>query len=48
MKEDYSMKISDEKILITGINDMIGLSMLSTLKQIGATVVGIGDIHEDP
>ena len=47
MKEDYSMNIADEKILITGINDMIGLSMLSTLKQMGATVVRIGDIHED-
>ena len=41
------MNIADEKILITGINDMIGLSMLSTLKQMGGTVVGIGDIHED-
>ena len=41
------MNIADEKILITGINDMIGLSMLSTIKQMGATVVGIGDIHED-
>lgn len=41
------MKIEGEKILVTGIHDLIGLHLLSNLRRMGATVLGIGDIHED-
>ena len=41
------MDINKEKILVTGINDMVGLHLLSRLKSLGATVTGIGDLHGD-
>ena len=41
------MEIKNERILVTGINDMVGLHLLSMLKSLGATVTGIGDLHGD-
>ena len=35
------------KILVTGVNDMIGMHVMSTLKWLGNKVIGIGDIHSD-
>jgi nucleoside-diphosphate-sugar epimerase len=33
------MKIEGEKILVTGIHDLIGLHLLSNLRRMGATVL---------
>jgi len=39
--------LANSTILVTGANDMIGLHVLTTLKRLGANVVGIGDLHSD-
>lgn len=39
--------LSKSTVMITGANDMIGLHVLTTLKRLGANVVGIGDLHSD-
>ena len=41
------MVIKNQRILVTGINDMVGQQLLSILKGMGVTVSGIGDLHED-
>jgi len=41
------MEISNEVVLVTGINDMVGLHLLSTLRRMGTRVVGIGELHAD-
>ena len=41
------MVIKNQRILVTGINDMVGLHLLSMLKSLGGTVTGIGDLHGD-
>jgi len=41
------MKIKDTKILVTGVNDLVGLHLMSVLRSLGAKLVGIGNLHED-
>ena len=41
------MEIKNQRILVTGINDMVGQQLLSVLKGIGVPILGIGDLHED-
>jgi nucleoside-diphosphate-sugar epimerase len=41
------LNLADSTVLVTGANDMIGLHVLTTLKRLGADVVGIGDLHSD-
>ena len=41
------MEIKDTKILVTGVNDLVGLHLMSVLRSLGAKLVGIGDLHED-
>jgi nucleoside-diphosphate-sugar epimerase len=41
------MEIKNQRILVTGINDMVGHHLLNMLKSMGATVSGIGDLHGD-
>ncbi|MCG6941448.1 MAG: NAD-dependent epimerase/dehydratase family protein [Thiohalocapsa sp.] len=39
--------LSTSKVLITGVNDMIGLHVLTALKRRGAKVLGIGELGSD-
>jgi len=41
------MEIKDTRILVTGVNDLVGLHLMSVLRSLGAEIVGIGDLHED-
>jgi GDP-L-fucose synthase len=41
------MDLKNTRILVTGINDLIGMHLLSTLRNLGAVVTGIGDLHAD-
>jgi len=41
------MNIAQQTILITGINDMVGMHLSSTLRRMGAQVVGVGDLRGD-
>ena len=41
------MVIKNQRILVTGINDMVGHHLLNMLRSMGATVSGIGDLHGD-
>ena len=41
------MEISKKKILVTGINDLVGMTLISVLRNLGAKLVGLGDLHED-
>lgn len=41
------MKIADQTILVTGINDMVGMHLSTRLRCLGAQVVGIGDLRAD-
>ena len=41
------MEIKNQRILVTGINDMVGHHLLNMLRSMGATVSGIGDLHGD-
>ena len=41
------MVIKNQRILVTGINDMVGHHLLNMLRSKGATVSGIGDLHGD-
>lgn len=41
------LDLSTATIMVTGANDMIGLHVLTTLKRLGAEVIGIGDLHSD-
>jgi nucleoside-diphosphate-sugar epimerase len=39
--------LADETVLVTGINDMVGMHLSATLRRMGAEVVGVGDLHGD-
>lgn len=39
--------LSKATTLVTGANDMIGLHVLTTLKRLGGTTIGIGELHSD-
>lgn len=41
------VKFADATVLVTGISDIVGLHLLTTLKRMGAKVVGIGDLQGD-
>lgn len=40
-------QFADATVLVTGISDIVGLNLLTTLKRMGAKVIGIGDLRSD-
>jgi GDP-L-fucose synthase len=41
------MNMADQTVLVTGINDMVGMHLSTRLRCLGAKVVGIGDLRAD-